>query len=228
MRPLAQRRRWPLRLSRSTGRMANTMREPSLKGRRAGFVTRCVAFILDVLVVSVTIIVVTWLIEAVLGFIHVDPYECPPLEWDLLSGSLICHFAAGLNNVFNAAFPFLYLIFFWTLGGQTPGKYLIGLRVVTLDGGRLKIIQVLRRLLGYWVSIITLGYGFLIMLSDSRRQGLHDRIAGTCVVYAWEARQDADFIDQVGREIFTHQPIYWLATAIRSGRRRLTRGKFKR
>jgi uncharacterized RDD family membrane protein YckC len=45
----------------------------------------------------------------------------------------------------------------------------------------------LRRFIGYFISGI-LFLGFLWVLLDSRRQGWHDKIAGTFVIYSWEAK----------------------------------------
>ena len=45
------------------------------------------------------------------------------------------------------------------------------------------------RLLTYGLSLAAVGIGFLFILSDDRRQGWHDKIAGTCVIYSWKARQ---------------------------------------
>ena len=61
----------------------------------------------------------------------------------------------------------------------------------------MNLVTGIRRLLGYLVSTGSLGMGFLWMLIDDRRQGWHDKIAGTCVVYSWEARQNEEFLDRV-------------------------------
>lgn len=46
----------------------------------------------------------------------------------------------------------------------------------------------MRRVLGYYISFLALFLGFLWVLVDDRRQGWHDKIADTIVVYDWEAR----------------------------------------
>ena len=58
------------------------------------------------------------------------------------------------------------------------------MRVVRTDGKRLKFGNALRRSLGYIVSGI-LFLGYLWILFDNRRQGFHDKLAGTMVVYSW-------------------------------------------
>ncbi len=76
---------------------------------------------------------------------------------------------------------FLVILTGWAIWGTTPGKRLLGLYICTEDGqAGLGMARSLLRLVGYLVSILSLGVGFLMILSSSRR-GLHDRIAGTYV-----------------------------------------------
>jgi uncharacterized RDD family membrane protein YckC len=79
----------------------------------------------------------------------------------------------------------LYCAGFWTLIGRTPGMMVLGLRVVTGDGGAPGLTRSLVRAFGYWVSAILL-LGFAWIAIDRRRQGFHDKLAGTFVVYDWE------------------------------------------
>jgi hypothetical protein len=55
------------------------------------------------------------------------------------------------------------------------------------------------RFVGYFASLATVGLGFLWVLIDDRRQGLHDKMARTVVVYSWEARQNERILDRVRR-----------------------------
>jgi uncharacterized RDD family membrane protein YckC len=66
--------------------------------------------------------------------------------------------------------------------GQTPGKMLLGIRVVKTDGSALTTIDAIVRTLGYTLNWILLGFGWLLTFWDKNHQGLHDRIAGTYVV----------------------------------------------
>lgn len=76
----------------------------------------------------------------------------------------------------------LYCAGFWTLLGRTPGMMVLGLRVVAGDGGPPGAGRSVVRALGYWVSAIAL-LGFLWVAVDPQRQGFHDKLAGTYVVY---------------------------------------------
>ena len=76
-----------------------------------------------------------------------------------------------------------YPVVFWVLLGQTPGKLLMGVRIARTNGKRLTIGRALLRYLGYWLSAIPLGLGFLWVLVDDQRQCWHDKLADTYVIY---------------------------------------------
>jgi uncharacterized RDD family membrane protein YckC len=70
-----------------------------------------------------------------------------------------------------------------SLWGRTIGKWATGLRIETTSGhlvspGRI----ILRHFVGYPLSILTLGLGFLVAGMTSRGRTLHDLLAGTVVV----------------------------------------------
>jgi uncharacterized RDD family membrane protein YckC len=76
----------------------------------------------------------------------------------------------------------LYYGAFWLWRGQTPGKMLARIKIVGPTGERPGAGTVLMRLMGYFMSTVTLGIGFALAAFDERRQGLHDRVANTFVV----------------------------------------------
>jgi uncharacterized RDD family membrane protein YckC len=64
-----------------------------------------------------------------------------------------------------------------------PSKSLMGLRISRLTDQPVTIRHTMLRYLGYWLSAIPLGLGFLRVLRDDRQQGWHDKLAGTYMVY---------------------------------------------
>lgn len=74
-----------------------------------------------------------------------------------------------------------YFVFLQARSGQTPGKKLLGIRVVGTDGGPVSRGRYLLRLIGYWLDGLLLGIGFLMALWDSNHQALHDKLANTYV-----------------------------------------------
>jgi uncharacterized RDD family membrane protein YckC len=79
--------------------------------------------------------------------------------------------------------PVAYFVGFWGSAGRTPGMWIAGVRVVREeDGGRLGFRRSLLRLAGYLVDLTSAGAGFVWAAVDRRRQGLHDKIAGSLVL----------------------------------------------
>ena len=76
----------------------------------------------------------------------------------------------------------IYHIGFWTWRGQTPGKMITGIKIVKTDESPIDFGRALVRYIAYYVSGILLLIGFLWILWDRRKQGLHDKIAGTVVI----------------------------------------------
>ncbi|NIR44064.1 MAG: hypothetical protein GWN99_06060 [Gemmatimonadetes bacterium] len=81
----------------------------------------------------------------------------------------------GWSALYFTLFPL-----FW--GGRTPGKRLMGIRIVRLDAEPLGWWPALNRFGGYAASVFTGLLGFLEMFWDENRQAMQDRIASTVVV----------------------------------------------
>ncbi|MEW6683586.1 MAG: RDD family protein [Nitrospirota bacterium] len=76
----------------------------------------------------------------------------------------------------------VYIGLFTRHGGQTPGKMLLRIRVVSLDGGNPSWGQALLRPIGYLISWLPLGLGFLLAAVPPAKRALHDRLTGTRVI----------------------------------------------
>jgi uncharacterized RDD family membrane protein YckC len=93
--------------------------------------------------------------------------------------------AVGLIfNILQLAVDVWYLVFFQAKKGQTLGKKAVGIKVVDRNGNKPSLgTFAIRELVGKWIlDTITLGIGYLIVAFDSKKQGLHDKIANTFVV----------------------------------------------
>jgi uncharacterized RDD family membrane protein YckC len=77
--------------------------------------------------------------------------------------------------------------------GRTLGKWATGLKIERVDGGEIGIGRaMLRHFVGYPVSFLLLGIGFLLAAFTPRGRALHDLIAGTIVV------REATTVDTAG------------------------------
>ena len=92
--------------------------------------------------------------------------------------------ALSFEGIISNAIALILTIVLWIRYMGTPGKLLLGCQVVDADTGEpITVKQALIRYLGYFVSIFTLGVGFLWVAWDKRKQGFHDKMANTVVVY---------------------------------------------
>ena len=98
-------------------------------------------------------------------------------------------------------FSVVYFVGFWSAEGQTIGTTLLGLRVVGVDGSKLSTGKALLRYLGYIVNAIVLSIGFLWAAFDKRRQGWHDKMAGTIVIYEEDRFAAADEVELVPSDV---------------------------
>lgn len=93
-------------------------------------------------------------------------------------------FIAGPADFFlNWILPAIVSIAFWLSKQATPGKMVISAKVVDAKtGGTLSPGQAIGRYLGYFVSLLPLGLGIFWVAFDAKKQGWHDKLAGTVVL----------------------------------------------
>ena len=155
------------------GVVRRLLRRRAREGRtdHAGLVTRAVALAIDAGVLNGIFFVVSSLLAYLTSaaFPDADGVSTPALV--IGAGAWV---AAGAT----------YLVTFWALAGQTPGMRFLSIYLQAGDSHRLGLRRSLRRLVGMVLAALPLGAGFLMVLFSERRRGLHDRYAGTEVVYA--------------------------------------------
>jgi uncharacterized RDD family membrane protein YckC len=91
---------------------------------------------------------------------------------------------SSLPFFLHKAFYFVLVFIFWNTMSTTPGKLLMGCHIV--DAETLQPIsrkQAVIRLAGYFISALPLYLGFVWAAFDKRKQGLHDKLARTLVLY---------------------------------------------
>jgi uncharacterized RDD family membrane protein YckC len=167
----------------------------SLQGYYAGFASRAVAIIVDYAIISLVTAVVVAALSLFFGLPSVDRF----IHWldSALPGSQRIFDAltsSPFGVVFFVAFQYLYYVFLFSTTGQTVGKAIMGLRVVTIDGHRLGVKRSFIRALCYTLSLAPLGLGFLWVLGEDRRRAWHDKIAHTYELYVWDARYEEKFL----------------------------------
>ena len=87
-----------------------------------------------------------------------------------------------------AVWEFIYFAYQWSLAGSTIGMAVLGIQVVKVDGTPIGARQAIVRTLALPFSFLFFGLGLVGILLTRDRHALHDRLAGTVVVYSWDAR----------------------------------------
>jgi uncharacterized RDD family membrane protein YckC len=85
--------------------------------------------------------------------------------------------------LFSWVLPAVAVILFWLYKQATPGKMAVSARVVDAKtGNTITVGQSIGRYLAYFIAGLPLGLGIIWVAFDSRKQGWHDKLAGTVVI----------------------------------------------
>jgi len=133
----------------------------------AGFWVRVGAAIIDTLLIVMLTIP---LLVAIYGWAYFDADK---------TGFIV----GPADFILSWVVPAIAVIVFWTYKQATPGKTVLSLRIVDATTGNPPSTgQCVGRYLAYYVSIIPLGLGLIWVAFDKRKQGWHDKLAGTVVI----------------------------------------------
>jgi len=103
----------------------------------------------------------------------------------------ILHAIASLSGTSYLGFSewMLCTIMFWAYmiwlkgyRGATPGYYVLGIRIISINGTHVSVKQILIRIISSFFSAIPFGLGYIWITIDVDRQAWHDKIAGTYVI----------------------------------------------
>jgi uncharacterized RDD family membrane protein YckC len=153
--------------------MGSTERGGALQGHHAGSVSRFVAFLLDQMAMGASFAWGQWMltlaIEVVLGS-----------SWQPTDHRVAV-------AVMYLSWAFVYYALPLAVAGRTIGMAVLGLQVVRSDGSAIDGRHAAVRTLALPVSFALFGIGLLLGLVRRDRRQLHDLVADTSVVYAWDA-----------------------------------------
>ncbi len=138
----------------------------------AGFFSRFAAFVLDSIIVAIGLCFVKLpflLIKLAAG----DIFLFKPFLFQFTIVDVICYLLTVT-----------YFVLMTYHCGSTIGKFLMKIQVVDTEGQKMSFTSVLiRETVGKYLSELIVFIGYILIGFDSRKQGLHDKIADTCVVY---------------------------------------------
>jgi uncharacterized RDD family membrane protein YckC len=138
----------------------------------AGFWIRFASYLIDVIPIAVAggLLSLSWGTGYNCRFDSNNAYHCSTGTGSL--GSWLALLVLGV-----------YWVLTWSLMGASLGQKALGLRVVNaLNGERIDVGKSVIRYLGFVISTIPLFLGLIWAGFDPRKQGWHDKIAGTYVV----------------------------------------------
>ena len=145
-----------------------------------GLVTRGIAFAIDAAIIDLVAIVVAGGVALALSVLSI-PGDSLDTVLIAAGGALFLAWSVG------------YFVTFWSTTGQTPGSRLMRITVCAADdGGILRPRRAAVRFAALVLAAIPLLAGFLPILFDERRRGLHDMLAGTVVVEALELSRGSE------------------------------------
>ena len=142
---------------------------PEQNAEYAGFWIRVGATIIDTLLIMAVLIP---LLVAIYG-------------WAYFEAANTGLFAGPADFLLSWVAPAVAVIVFWIYKQATPGKMALSIRIVDATTGNAPSTgQCVGRYFAYFVSIFPLGLGLIWVAFDKRKQGWHDKLAGTVVIRA--------------------------------------------
>ncbi|WP_230425722.1 RDD family protein [Spartinivicinus ruber] len=88
-----------------------------------------------------------------------------------------------LDFLLSYVFPAVAVILFWVYKSATPGKMAVKAKIVNAKTGqKASTGQLIGRYFAYYISLLPLGLGILWVAWDKKKQGFHDKLAGTVVI----------------------------------------------
>jgi len=146
----------------------------SYQGHYAGSVSRFTAYAIDLVASSA---VFALALAAISYGVHIVTGH--DVSWNRSSPVVV---------VLYVLWQFFYFGYSWAVSGRTFGMATLGIRVVAADGSVLEPRRGVLRALVFPLSFLLFGLGFLGILVQREHRALHDLIAGSAVVYSWDAR----------------------------------------
>ncbi len=152
-----------------------------VQGRRAGFVTRGIAFVIDFFCVLAAFPLIMWGIGLTVAVLNFRAPEYPQV-------------AAVVASCLQLGIIFFYFVGPWAITGRTIGQGVLGLRVVGRSKVRINLLQAVVRWLVLFLTLFIIGPVWLAL--SGKRLALHDRASRTQVIYERSPRRTHVHVDR--------------------------------
>ncbi len=137
-------------------RKSTKLQNPDVDFRYAGFWIRFIATILDILII--------WLPAVLIG--------------------ILLTFFVRIEILSSLVFILVIILYIYLDGkyGGTPGKLILGLKIVNSEGKYIGIPTAALRYIGKVLSSMIIGIGHLFIVWEPKKQALHDKVANSYVI----------------------------------------------
>ncbi len=137
--------------------------------RSAGFWSRSLASLIDT---AIFLLVFLFIVYKILSSSH----SLSDLATIFVTSLALVILPLSIYNIFHRSI-------FTHLFGGTPGKLITGLAVTATDGSKLPFKKILfRQIIGYQLSTVAFGLGFMSILKDPENRAWHDKAVGSKVI----------------------------------------------
>lgn len=169
----------------------------------AGFFVRLAAFLLDSIIVGLPLL-----------FLRLPVFFISLFQGELaITKPMLFEFSFW--DIFLYSISVTYFILFTYVTGFTLGKKVLCLKVVSTDGEKLTLLNVIyRETIGRYLSTLIFSIGYILIGLDSEKKGLHDTLCDTRVVYDFKRRKTKEISkpmeiqqEQTYRDSWNEEPI---------------------
>ncbi|MCL7476510.1 MAG: RDD family protein [ANME-2 cluster archaeon] len=138
---------------------------------KADFVQRLIAYLIDGVLLGIVLTIVAIIVSIIIGIVVFA-----------LKSEVFAIIGIFVLYAVMFAIPVGYFTYFYGTSGQTIGKKMMKIKVVSVDGTPLTYTKGFVRVIGYVIASIPLYIGLIWMLFDENKQNWEDKIANTYVV----------------------------------------------
>lgn len=123
------------------------------------------------------------IIDTILLMLITSPLLISIYGWSYFNGEKTDIIAGPADFLISWVFPAIAVIVFWVFKQATPGKMAVSAKIVDATTGQpATTAQLVGRYFAYFVSALPLFLGIIWVAFDKRKQGWHDKLAGTVVI----------------------------------------------
>ena len=152
----------------------------------AGFFVRFAAYVTDSIIASI------------LSLTLVSPlYAAKAAGMDFLGKNILFNF--NLINIISYLLFVTYFVLLTYFGHSTPGKKLFKLEVISEDGSWSLINILYRETVGRFLSGL-MNIGYLAIIVTEKKQGFHDKLCDTCVIYKGAVLSEEEILKKEAAE----------------------------